>query len=57
MATSVREAAPVIFLPGILMPAALRYERLLAALGADVRPVLKELEVYLLPDLTGLDAV
>ena len=28
------------------MPAALRYQRLLAALGEDVRPVLKELEVY-----------
>jgi pimeloyl-ACP methyl ester carboxylesterase len=36
----------VIFLPGILMPAALRYERLLAALGEDVDPVVKELEVY-----------
>ena len=46
MTTSVREAPAVIFLPGILMPAALRYERLLAALGDDVRPVLKELEVY-----------
>ena len=36
----------MIFLPGILMPAALRYERLLAALGTDVDPVVKELEVY-----------
>lgn len=46
MAISVREAVPVIFLPGIVMPAALRYERLLAALGDAVRPLLKELEVY-----------
>lgn len=46
MATSVREVPSVIFLPGILMPAALRYERLLTALGEDVHPVLKELEVY-----------
>jgi pimeloyl-ACP methyl ester carboxylesterase len=46
MATSVRGVPAVIFLPGILMPAALRYERLLAALGGDVDPVVKELEVY-----------
>lgn len=37
---------PVIFLPGILMPAALRYQPLLGELGADVNPVVKELEVY-----------
>ncbi|HZD17488.1 MAG TPA: alpha/beta hydrolase [Actinomycetota bacterium] len=46
MATSVREQVPVVFLPGILMPAALRYPPLIEALGEDVRPVLKELEVY-----------
>jgi pimeloyl-ACP methyl ester carboxylesterase len=46
MATSVRGVPAVIFLPGVLMPAALRYERLLAALGEDVDPVVKELEVY-----------
>jgi pimeloyl-ACP methyl ester carboxylesterase len=38
--------APVIFLPGILMPAAMRYDRLLEVLGKDVRAVTKELEVY-----------
>lgn len=37
---------PTIFLPGILMPAALRYAPLLAALGDATRPVVKELEVY-----------
>jgi len=46
MSTSERMVPAVIFLPGILMPAALRYERLLDALGQDVDPVLKELEVY-----------
>jgi pimeloyl-ACP methyl ester carboxylesterase len=46
MSTSERMVPAVIFLPGILMPAALRYERLLAALGEDVDPVVKELEVY-----------
>ena len=46
LATSERETLPVIFLPGILMPAALRYVRLLKVLGDDVDPVLKELEVY-----------
>jgi pimeloyl-ACP methyl ester carboxylesterase len=38
--------APVIFLPGILMPPELRYPPLLAELGETVRPVLKTLEVY-----------
>ena len=38
--------APTIFLPGILMPVALRYAPLLAELGDAVRPVLKDLEVY-----------
>lgn len=46
MVTSVRELPSVIFLLGILMPAALRYERLVTALGGDVDPLLKELEVY-----------
>lgn len=36
----------MIFLPGILMPAALRYGRLLEALGDDVDAVTKDLEVY-----------
>lgn len=46
MATSTVERVPVIFLPGILMPAALRYEPLLQALGDDVDAVTKDLEVY-----------
>ena len=46
MATSTVERVPVIFLPGILMPAALRYEPLLQVLGGDVDAVTKDLEVY-----------
>ena len=42
---------PVIFLPGIMMPVALRYEPLLRVLGVDVRSVLKELEVYRGPEI------
>jgi pimeloyl-ACP methyl ester carboxylesterase len=37
---------PVIFLPGIIMPAAQRYAPLLAELGEAVRAVTKDLEVY-----------
>ncbi len=37
---------PVILLPGIIAPAALRFTRLLEALGNDVDAVLKDLEVY-----------
>ena len=37
---------PLILLPGILMPAAPRYEALLAALGNAAAAVLKDLEVY-----------
>lgn len=37
---------PVIFLPGIIMPAALRYAPLIQELGDGVRTVTKELEVY-----------
>lgn len=37
---------PVIFLPGIVMPAARRYAPLLDALGDGVRAVVKELEIY-----------
>jgi len=37
---------PVIFLPGIIAPAAIRYPRLFEALGDDVDPVAKDLEVY-----------
>jgi pimeloyl-ACP methyl ester carboxylesterase len=41
-----QQAFPVIFLPGILMPAALRYAPLLAELGDSVQAVTKDLEVY-----------
>jgi pimeloyl-ACP methyl ester carboxylesterase len=40
------ERVPVIFLPGILMPAALRYRPLFEALGDDVDAIPKDLEVY-----------
>jgi len=46
MVSSTVERVPVIFLPGILMPAALRYEPLLQVLGDDVDAVTKDLEVY-----------
>jgi pimeloyl-ACP methyl ester carboxylesterase len=41
-----RTPVPVVLLPGILMPAALRYAPLLEALGSEVRAVTKDLEVY-----------
>ena len=40
------DGVPVIFLPGIVMPAALRYAPLIEALGDSAQPVTKELEVY-----------
>jgi pimeloyl-ACP methyl ester carboxylesterase len=40
------ERAPVILLPGIVLPAAIRYAPLLAALGDAAYAVTKELEVY-----------
>jgi len=36
----------VVFLPGIILPAAIRYQQLIRALGNDVHAVTKELEVY-----------
>jgi pimeloyl-ACP methyl ester carboxylesterase len=36
----------VILLPGIVLPAALRYSKLQRALGGSIRTILKELEVY-----------
>lgn len=41
---------PIIFLPGIIMPAALRYAPLIQALGNSVQPITKELEVYAGPN-------
>jgi pimeloyl-ACP methyl ester carboxylesterase len=41
---------PVIFLPGIIMPAADRYSALLKELGANVNAITKDLEIYRLPD-------
>jgi pimeloyl-ACP methyl ester carboxylesterase len=46
MASSVREPVPVVFLSGILTPAAQRYRPLLDALGDDVLSVVKDLEIY-----------
>lgn len=40
---------PLVFLPGIVQPAALRYARLLDELGDAVRPLVKDLEVYVDP--------
>lgn len=40
------ERALVIFLPGILMPASVRYAPLMESLAPEVRAVPKELEVY-----------
>lgn len=41
------EAVPkVVLLPGIVLPAALAYERLVAALGPGVETLVKDLEVY-----------
>jgi pimeloyl-ACP methyl ester carboxylesterase len=45
-ATSRVEGVPAIFLPGIVMPAAIRYAPLLEALNGSTRAVVKELEVY-----------
>jgi pimeloyl-ACP methyl ester carboxylesterase len=39
-------AIPVMFLPGIVMPAALRYAPLIKELGDSTRTLTKELEVY-----------
>ncbi len=40
------EAFKVIFLPGIIQPAAIQYAPLLKELGNEVQPILKDLEVY-----------
>ena len=40
----------VILLPGIVLPAALAYGALVAALGSDVEAVAKDLEVYTTPE-------
>jgi len=45
----VHTVTPVVLLPGIIQPAALRYAPLIAALGDRVRAVTKELEVYAEP--------
>ena len=43
---SVPAVIDVVFLPGIILPAAIRYEPLLRALGDSVHAVTKDLEVY-----------
>jgi pimeloyl-ACP methyl ester carboxylesterase len=44
--TSSPGPAPVLFLPGIILPATLRYAALIDALGDAARAITKELEVY-----------
>lgn len=46
MASPAREPVPVVFVTGILTPAAQRYRALLDALGDYILPVVKDLEVY-----------
>jgi pimeloyl-ACP methyl ester carboxylesterase len=45
-ATSQARGVPVIMLPGIIMPAVLRYGPLIRELGDSAQPLAKELEVY-----------
>jgi pimeloyl-ACP methyl ester carboxylesterase len=45
-ATSRVSGVPAIFLPGIVMPATIRYAALIEELGDSTRAVVKELEVY-----------
>jgi pimeloyl-ACP methyl ester carboxylesterase len=57
-ATSRVGGVPAIFLPGIVMPAALRYAPLIEELDGSTRAVVKELEVYATaapPDGYGID--
>jgi pimeloyl-ACP methyl ester carboxylesterase len=49
---------PVVFVPGGVMPAELSYAPLLAVIGDEVRPVVKDLEVYVTetpPEEYGLE--
>ena len=41
-----QSVAAVVFLPGVVMPCALRYAALLAELGDEVQAILKDLELY-----------
>ena len=43
---SSNERPPVVFVPGVIMPAALSYASLLETLGGEIQPIVKELEVY-----------
>ncbi|CAN5549275.1 hypothetical protein BH23CHL5_BH23CHL5_27100 [soil metagenome] len=42
-------STPVLFLPGIIMPAAMRYAPLIEALGDSAKAVTKDLEIYSTP--------
>jgi pimeloyl-ACP methyl ester carboxylesterase len=46
MTASLPATIQALFLPGIILPAALRYARLFEALGSEVNAIAKELEVY-----------
>ena len=43
---SLNDQPPVLFVPGGVTPVQLSYGPLLSALGSQIRPILKELEVY-----------
>lgn len=43
---NVNNKPPVIFIPGGVMPSELAYNPLLAVIGDEIQPILKELEVY-----------
>lgn len=48
--SALMSAFRVILLPGIVLPAEPAYGALIAALGADVEPVAKDLEIYATPE-------
>jgi len=43
---SSNERPPVVFVPGVITPAAVSYASLLETLGGEIQPIVKELEVY-----------
>src|SRR5512141_3329821 len=51
--SSMAAPRPVVFLPGVVTPVEPSYAPLLAELGNEVAPVLKELEVYVQDQVPG----